>query len=241
MDTPTWFGRVVPILEGVPRTRAVAAAPTPVESYLAELSRALSGPRRRKADLMAEAHDSLVDATEAFEADGLSRLEAEREAVLDFGDLGEVVPGYRAELGIAQGRRTAVMLCLVMLAQPVVWKEGVWAWTQHPESANAFVALMNQLVMVVGMLAIAGAVLALVATGLGLRYPAVRDRATRITAIFALISCVLVGGISICLGASSNELHGSTLSGLSVVGAFVLLPLSLVTRSAHRCLRLTLT
>ena len=240
METPTWLGLVVPILEGVPRTRAVVAAPTPVESYLAELSRALSGPRRRKADLMAEAHDHLVDATEAFEADGLSRSEAERQAVLDFGDLSEVVPGYRAELGIAQGRRTAVMLCLVMLAQPIVWQEGVWAWTQHPESANAFVALMNQLVMVVGVLAIAGAVLGLVATGLGLRYPAVRDRATRITAIFALISCVLVGGISICLGASSNELHGSALGGLSVVGAFVLLPLSLVTRSAHRCLRLTL-
>jgi hypothetical protein len=240
VETPTWLGRVVPILGGVPRSRAVVNAPTPVESYLAELSRALSGPRRRKADLMAEAHDSLVDATEAFEADGLSRLDAEREAVQDFGDLRDVVPGYRAELGIAQGRRTAVMLCLVMLAQPIVWQEGVWAWTQHPESANAFVALMNQLVMVVGVLAIVGAVLALVATGLGLRYPAVRDRATRITAIFALISCVLVGGISICLGASSNELNGSTLGGLAVVGAFVLLPLSLVTRSAHRCLRLTL-
>jgi len=223
----------------VPRTRAVAA-PTTVESYVAELSRALSGPRRRKADLMAEARDTLVDATEAFEADGLSRPEAEREAVLDFGELREVVPGYRAELGIAQGRRTAVMLCLVMLAQPIVWQEGVWAWTQHPESANAFVGVLNQLVMVVGTFTIAGSVLALVATGLGLRYPAVRDRATRITAIFALISCALIAGISICLGASSNELHGSTLGGLSVVGAFVLLPLSLVSRSAHRCLRLTL-
>lgn len=154
METPTWLGRVVPILGGVPRTRAAVPAPTPVESYLAELSRALSGPRRRKADLMAEAHDHLVDATEAFEADGLSRLDAEREAVHDFGDLRDVVPGYRAELGIAQGRRTAVMLCLVLLAQPIVWQEGVWAWTQHPETANAFAALMNQLVMVVGMLAI---------------------------------------------------------------------------------------
>jgi hypothetical protein len=226
---------VIPILGGV---SSAVATQDPVETYLTGLGRALSGPRRRKADLLAEARDSLIDATEAFEADGLSRRQAEESAVADFGDLSEVVPGYRSELGIAQGRRTALMLCLTLLAQPIVWQQGAWAWTQEPESPNAFIGLLNQAVEVVGMLAIAGAVLALVATGLGLRYPVVRDRATRTTAIFALVSCALVGAIATCMGLWSPELHGSDLAGLAVVGVFTLLPLTLVTRSAHRCLRL---
>jgi hypothetical protein len=226
---------VIPILGGV---SSAVATKDPVETYLTGLGRALKGPRRRKADLLAEARDSLIDATEAFEAGGLNRRQAEEMAVADFGDLSEVVPGYRSELGIAQGRRTALMLCLTLLAQPIVWQEGAWAWTQEPESPNAFVGLLNQAVEVVGMLAIAGAVLALVATGLGLRYPVVRDRATRTTAIFALVSCVLVGAIATCMGLWSPELDGSDLSGLAVVGGFTLLPLTFVTRSAHRCLRL---
>ncbi|TDO54870.1 hypothetical protein EV643_101661 [Kribbella sp. VKM Ac-2527] len=210
----------------------------PVESYLGGLNRALVGPRRRKADLLAEARDGLVDATEAFESDGLSVDEAKLRAVEDFGDLAEVVPGYRAELGIAQGRRTAVLLFLVLIAQPIVWLQGVWAWTQQPEAANTFVAFLNQAVEVVGTLSIAGAVLAVVATGIGLRYPLVRDRATRATAIFALVSCAAVGVIALGMGLFSNELHGNVLAGLSVVGGFVLLPLAFVMHSAHRCLRL---
>ncbi|MDX6280209.1 MAG: hypothetical protein QOH03_1280, partial [Kribbellaceae bacterium] len=144
----------------------------PVETYLTGLSRALRGPRRRKADLMAEARDSLVDATEAYQAEGLSPVEAAEQAVADFGDLDEVVPGYRSELGIAQGRRTAVLLLLVMMAQPLIWQEGLWSWNQHPDSDNPVVFLLNQLVIAVGGLSIAGGVLVLLATGIGLRYPA---------------------------------------------------------------------
>lgn len=235
METRTWSARLVPILVGV---SSAISTPDPVETYLAGLNRALVGPRRRKTDLLAEARDSLVDATEAFEADGLSVDEAKLRAVQDFGDLAEVVPGYRAELGIAQGRRTAVLLFLVLIAQPIVWLPGVWAWTQQPELASPFVAFLNQSVEVVGSLSIAGAVVAVVATGIGLRYPLVRDRATRATAIFALVSSAAVGSIALCMGLFSNELHGSALAGLSVVGGFVLLPLAFVTHSAHRCLRL---
>jgi hypothetical protein len=237
VETPTWFGRSDRILVAVPSPGAIVTH-TPVETYLTELSRALSGPRRRRADLMAEARDSLEDATEAFEADGLDRWEAEQQAVADFGELAEVVPGYRAELGIAQGRRTALALCLVMLAQPIIWKEGVWSWNQDSGSPTAYTAFLNSLVMVIGMLTIAGAVLALVASGIGLRYPAVRDRATRSTAVFALVSAASVSVVSIALSASSALADNSGPDGMAVVLGFVLLPLVFVGRSAHRCLRL---
>ncbi|WP_432943400.1 permease prefix domain 1-containing protein [Kribbella sp. CA-253562] len=211
---------------------------SPVDAYMADLNRALSGPRRRRADLMAEARDSLEDATEAYEADGLDRVEAERRAVDDFGDLAVVVPGYRAELGIAQSRRTAVLLFLVMIAQPIVWQEGAWAWTQQPNETTPLLELLNRSVMVTGSLAIVGAALAVVGTGLGLRYPWLRDRVARATALFALVSAGAVAVIATCMGLFSTELEGSNLAGLSVVGGFVLLPLLLVSYSARRCLRL---
>lgn len=210
----------------------------PVETYLTGLSRALRGPRRRKADLMAEARDGLTDATEAYEVAGLGPREAAEQAVADFGDLDEVVPGYRSELGIAQGRRTAVLLLLVIMAQPIVWLEGTWSWTQHPDSGIPIISFLNQLVKLIGMLAIAGGVLALIAGGIGLRHPVVRDRGTRVIAQFALASCGAVGGISLVLATVSSTAAGTGAYGLLVVGAFVVGPLLLVSRSACRCLRL---
>ncbi|WBQ05515.1 permease prefix domain 1-containing protein [Kribbella sp. CA-293567] len=212
--------------------------PDPVDVYLTGLSRALRGPRRRKADLLAEARDSLIDATEAFEAGGLSPRVAAERAVEDFGDLTEVVPGYRSELAIAQGRRTAVLLVLVMLAQPIVWLEGTWSWTQHADSGVAVVTVLNDLVQAVGMMSIAGSVLALIASGVGLRFPAVRERATRVIARFALTSCVAVSGIAVLLATASSATEGTGAQALLVVGAFVVVPLLLVSRSAHLCLRL---
>jgi len=210
----------------------------PVEQYLTGLSRALQGPRRRKADLLAEARDSLVDATEAFEADGLGPREAAERAVADFGDLTEVVPGYRSELGIAQGRRTAVLLFMVMIAQPIVWLEGAWSWTQHADPEVAVLVILNQLVVAVGTLTMVGSVLVLIATGLGLRYPVVRDRATKLTARFALSSCVMVGCTGLLMSTISTIVGGGGIEALVVVTGFLLAPLLLVSRAAHRCLRL---
>jgi hypothetical protein len=214
------------------------AVQDPVETYLTGLSRALRGPRRRKADLMAEARDSLVDATEAYEAGGLSPLEAAEHAVADFGDLDEVVPGYRSELGIAQGRRTAVLLLLVMMAQPIIWQEGVWAWNKQPDSDNPVVVFLNQLVLVAGGLSIAGGILVLIATGIGLRHPGIREHATKATARFALSSCAAVSIISLLLSTASSMANGADTQGLLVVLGFVVAPLLLVSRAAHRCLRL---
>lgn len=234
--TRTWPGPGLPILVGVFRAGAVIED-APIDSYVAALGRALSGPRRRKADLLAEALDGLVDATEAFEAAGLSRPDAEARAVEDFGELDEVVPSYRAELGLAQGRQTAVMLCLVMLAQPIIWKEGAWRWNQTvADEMHPFVNFLNELIVVVGSLSIAGAVLAVVAAGVGVRYEGIRTRATKATAVFALVSCALVCLLAIGLGMSGSP--RSLPEDLGWVAGFVLAPLAVVGASAHRCLRL---
>jgi hypothetical protein len=131
-----------------------------------------------------------------------------------------------------------VLLFVVMIAQPIVWQEGAWAWTQQPEGTTLFLDLLNRSVMVTGSLSIVGAVLAVVGTGLGLRYPWLRDRVARATAVFALVSATAVGTIAVLMGWFSAELDGSNLAGLGIVGGFVLLPLLLVSYSAQRCLRL---
>lgn len=217
-------------------TGGVSRTSTPVDDYLAALRRELRGPRRRKADLLAEARDHLTDATEAFEADGHERYDAEREAVADFGELSDVVPGYRAELAISQSRRTAMMLLFALMIQPIVWQSGAWIWTQQPESASAFNDMLQTVVRAIGSVVIAGAVLAVLATGIGVRYPVVREHLSRVTALFALVGSVLVAGIGLLMAATSH--HAPGLPAFGVVGTFVVLPLALVSVQAARGLRL---
>ena len=209
---------------------------TPVDEYLTALNKALGGPRRRRADLLAEARDHLTDATEAFEADGLERYDAEREAVADFGELAEVVPGYRAELAISQSRRTAMLLFLALIIQPIVWQEGAWSWNQDPAAANALNDFLQSFVRTVGTLAIAGTVLAVIAVGVGLRHPIIRDHVSRVTALFALVSGTVISLIGIAMATTSGRPVGAL--DLAVVGSFVVLPLVFVGLQAGRCLRL---
>lgn len=210
---------------------------TPVDEYLAALSKSLSGPRRRKADLLAEARDHLTDATEAFEADGLDHESAEREAVADFGDLAEVVPGYRAELAVSQSRRTAMLLFLALIIQPIVWQEGVWSWNSEPVESSPLNTILNNVVEIVGTMAIAGAVLAVIATGVGLRFPVVREHVSRFTGVFALISSVAISAIGV--GMASTSAHPDSVLDYSIVSSFVVLPLIVVGLQAVRGLRLT--
>lgn len=214
----------------------MSSTSTPVDEYLAALRKSLTGPRRRKADLLAEARDHLTDATEAFEADGLGRYDAEREAVADFGDLAEVVPGYRAELAISQSRRTAMLLFLALIIQPIVWQEGAWSWNQDPAAGSALNDFLQSFVRTVGMLAIAGTVLAVIAAGIGLRHPVIREHVSRVTALFALASAVVISLIGVLMATTSGRPVGAL--DLAVVGSFVVLPLAFVALQAGRCLRL---
>jgi hypothetical protein len=214
----------------------VSSTSTPVDEYLAALRKSLTGPRRRKADLLAEARDHLTDATEAFEADGLGRYDAEREAVADFGDLAEVVPGYRAELAISQSRRTAMLLFLALIIQPIVWQEGAWSWNQDPAAGSALNDFLQSFVRTVGMLAIAGTVLAVIGAGIGLRHPVIREHVSRVTALFALASAVVISLIGVLMATTSGRPVGAL--DLAVVGSFVVLPLAFVALQAGRCLRL---
>jgi hypothetical protein len=208
----------------------------PVDEYLTALSKELRGPRRRKADLLAEARDHLTDATEAFEADGFERYDAEKHAVADFGSIEDVAPGYREELAISQSRRTAMMLLLALIIQPIVWQGGAWVWTSDETETSALNDLLQIVVRDIGGVVIAGAVLAVLATGIGQRYPLVREHLSRVTALFTLAGSALIAAIGVTMTATST--HAPGLPAYGVVGTFVVLPLALVSVQAGRCLRL---
>jgi hypothetical protein len=208
----------------------------PIDDYLAALSKELRGPRRRKADLLAEARDHLTDATEAFEADGFDRYDAEKHAVADFGSIEDVAPGYRSELAITQSRRTAMMLLMALIIQPIVWQSGAWIWTSGPDHATPLNDLLQTVVRAIGMVVIAGAVLAVLGTGIGVRHPIVREHLSRVTALFTLTGSALIAAIGVTMTATSD--HAAGLPAYGVVGTFVVLPLALVSVQAARGLRL---
>ncbi|MCC5580394.1 hypothetical protein IMZ11_32725 [Microtetraspora sp. AC03309] len=113
------------------------ASASVIDDYVTGLARSLRGPWRVKRDLMAEARDGLVDATEALEADGLPRSEAERLAVEEFGAIGEIAPAYQEELAVGQGRRTALLLFLSVPLTTLMWSV---IWQNYPADPAAAMA-----------------------------------------------------------------------------------------------------
>jgi hypothetical protein len=101
----------------------------PIDDYVTELDRTLTGPPGPKRDLVVEARDSLIDTADALEADGLERAEAERIAVAEFGPVAEVAPGYQTELTCASGRRLGFLLFVSVPVTALMWS---LLWRMHP-------------------------------------------------------------------------------------------------------------
>ena len=177
-------------------------SPVEIDGYVAGLNERLRGPRRVRADLVAEARDSLVDAAEAHQAAGASAVEAQRRAVAEFGSYAQVVPDYQAELAVAQGRRTVLLIALslpmLVLVAPLMWWRSPWAGQGQMSSGY------SRLTVGFDVLSVAGAALALlvlVGYGWGSRY--VRDGVwlTRVVGWSGLTFLVVhgVSGVAIYL------------------------------------------
>ncbi len=152
-------------------TLAPRPAVDPIDRYVAGLAGALRGPRKVRADLVAEARDSLTDAAEAFREAGLDEHAAQARAVREFGTYAEVVPGYQAELAVAQGRRTAL---LIALALPTVQQLAPLMWWHSPYTSHVTASpYYYRLAEGFDYLALGGglvAALAVIAFGWGSRY-----------------------------------------------------------------------
>jgi hypothetical protein len=159
--------------------------PTTVVGYLHELERRLHGPAAARAELLAEARDSLHDSVEAHRCAGLGAGVAERRAVAEFGALDEVAPGYQTELALVQGRRTAGLL-LVMPLLVVMWDLVWWFKPATGEPAPPAAVLFGRLWDGIALLCLAGAAVAVAATGRALPRVRAPRRTVRLTGMAAL-------------------------------------------------------
>lgn len=218
-----------------------------IDDYMTALEGALRGPRRAKADLLAEVRDGLTDAAAAHERTGLGRQASQRQAVQEFGAVGEIAPGYQAELGLAQGLRTALLVLSVLAAQPLAWGMAgplvarvlALPWVSRPGPGYA---LADQAVEVLGVAAVVGGLLAALGCGIGIRFLRASHltagrRLARVTGVFALAVALVFALLGVFLSAVSAEAR-STLNppGVLWTVAFLLLPMGWVALSGRRCL-----
>jgi len=216
-----------------------------IDGYLAELRGCLRGPRRVRADLLTEVRDSLVDAAEAHRRRGLGPQEAERAAVREFGEVRIVAPEFQAELALAQARRTALLVLVVVAVEAIVsgliWKLAAWRLAARGSDwqPNPTYSLVAHAVDAAGYAtALAGAALALLASGVGARWLPLGARFTRATGVFALGAYAFFGVASVVLTVFSPVARAMFAdgTGLVLVAVCWVLPLAIAV-SARRCLR----
>jgi hypothetical protein len=205
-----------------------------IEAYVTELDDALRGPRALKADMLAEARDGLLDASEAYERGGLDADGAQRRAIADFGAVDAVVPDYQTELGLSQGRRTALLMVLCLAAQPLVWRV-VLPLAGHPDnSGGTAYNVVNYLVEGLGSVSIISGMVLALALGRGTRFLRAPGRLIRVAGVFALV----VSGVFVVLGTlmSAFSPDGHAFGGLPLLTALLYVPLMHVAFAARRCL-----
>lgn len=211
-------------------------ARTPLEQYTDRLGHALHGPRGIRTDLLREARDHLVDTTEALEAAGLGRAEAERRAVAEFGAVGVVAPEYQVIISSGQTRRIALALLCVTLAQPLAWSS--WAEPSRtpadPVHADPVHAGLNQAVEVIGSVTMVVAVLVALLGGAGVRYLGVRIPLVRGACVATLVLSTviaLLAGTMVVTGADPSP------AGVAYTFGVAILPFGAVAGVSARCLR----
>jgi hypothetical protein len=93
-----------------------------ISRYVDSLDERLRGPEAVKADLLAEARDSLDDAADSYRDSGLSAEDAERRAVEEFGPLAVVAPEYQAELAVAHAATTLRTVAVLIPLTYLLWE-----------------------------------------------------------------------------------------------------------------------
>ncbi|OZM82008.1 hypothetical protein [Pseudonocardia sp. MH-G8] len=213
----------------------------PVASHVAELDRMLHGPGTHKRSMIAEVHDGLQDAADAYRAGGLEPLPAAAAAVQDFGPVREVAPLMQEELTVRQGRATALLLAVtfpaMVLGWDLLWQSGV-GW---PGPAPAVVAALAR-VQDVASFGIAAAALALLTATF--RRTAAPRWITALTGLTAAGGALVCGGTAIVMNLAHAEQAGLMLTTrplalVAVVASAVVLVV--VIRSAVRSLRVAWT
>jgi hypothetical protein len=206
-----------------------------VDAYVSAVGRGLRGPRRMRADMLAEVRDALMDAAEGHRRSGAG--EAEWLAVREFGPASGVAAGLQGVLAVAQARRTVWWLLAVLGGHfGVTWYIGhsgqwdrYWGGTAPGPGYLALAEATDVFVVVVLLAAVA----AVAVLGWGLRVVGIRRPVLRWTA--GLTTAAVAGAL---VAATLLTLLGPGAgSGLAWSGLVWTAPFGLVLGSAWRCWR----
>ncbi|MEU8249234.1 permease prefix domain 1-containing protein [Nonomuraea sp. NPDC048916] len=214
-----------------------------IDDYVTDLGRALSGPPGPKRDLVVEARDSLADAADALQAAGLDRLEAERLAVHEFGEVAEVAPGYQRELTATAGRWLATLIFLSVPVTVLMWS-ALWhfypvasdTWAARPDWYSTVSLLLDLTQLGIGVYG----GLALFALGRGNRWIGGPRLVTRSLGIVVLVALPVTGGLGLLLTLGPSVPHSvGDFAPLALANLLTSASWALQLYGAARCVRLT--
>jgi len=194
---------------------------------------------------LAELEDGLWAATASHQAMGLSREEAARAAVTEFGPPATVAAGFGPELAAATGHRVGLGLLATGPLVGTSWllvAATTWRWTGR--EPPAVLGLVAELVGLVLAVAVPAAVLSVAVSGRLSRWLPAGPQLAATAAATAASACV-AGDLILLTGMlAATVLAGGVAwpAGVMAAGASGV-RLSLAGRAARRCLaaRATLT
>jgi hypothetical protein len=208
----------------------------PVVAAMRRLDRRLHGPRRLRADMVAEVRDGLLDAAEAHRESGLDPDAAARRALEELGDVEALAGELQQEIAARQARRSALVVGLAFLPLVLAW-DLVWRLTPHsgPPPSDGLAAVYAAIDLVQVAAGLAGAALAV-----ALRRPAAPLGLVRAAGIVGVGTPVVVAALAAAMLTYGPWRMGPALS-TPVTAALTAASASIVVSSAVaglRCLRL---
>lgn len=212
-----------------------------IDTYLAELSGGLFGSARRIRDITSEARSGLEDLVDDYESRGISRREAERLAVDEFGAVEVLGRAFQEVLAIEESRRTALITTLVIAIQPLVWGHPYDLVTHRGTTQPG--PLHGGLSITVAAAGIASATFmlwALAASHADVAASRQHPALARWIGRAGMAATIVIGMLGVALGAVSIATT-DTPAGLRIVWAmaFLFAPLAFMARAAKRALDAT--
>ena len=204
---------------------------------LRRLEHRLQGPRRLRADMVAEVRDGLLDATAAHSEAGLAPAAAARRALEELGDVEALARELQHEVTARQARRAALVVGLAFLPLVVAW-DLVWrlAPQSGPPPGDGLAAVYAAIDLVQVAAGLAGGALAV-----ALRRPGVHHRLCRAAGVLGIATPAVVGALAVAMLSYGPWAAGPALATpvtalLTVASASTLVASAVV---GARCLRLT--
>ncbi|MFO7192423.1 MULTISPECIES: permease prefix domain 1-containing protein [Thermocrispum] len=210
---------------------------TAQSSVLDRLDRSLRGPRRARADMLAEVRDGLEDATDAYCAAGLPPAVARQRAEEEFGDAEVIAAELQTELTARYGLRSALLLAVVLGALTLLWD---LIWQLAPATAwrnpGPLIPVLSSVVDTASLLTAGCGAVALVLLAVANRVPSTWAVRLLGWAVIAGVGVIAVASVAMHVtGVPQHPAYVPTVVAAS--GVSVVLGVWLVVR-AVRCLHL---